>query len=624
MNNSLADALWRTRTYLLPELKHFILCGFLSVLVMLLELATVLLAFDLLTNKVFLAEPLSDFQASLMGLDAQSFVGVETLAQESRYTLRNFFLVMIVGILVLRYLLGSGIEYYITWILQRVNQHLRLAMMGNAVHLSLRFHDDSQVGDAIYRVYQDSAMVTSVVQNALIQPAIVLGNLVIAFGVISLFQPYLGLLFLVALVPSVLAARFFTPVLRNRSERSRLANSELTSYIQESMNGVRLLKASGVEDVAFEKFDLRSHRALDRAFEVRASVAILKLVVFMLTAFVVVGADYFMTHWVWDGSPTFGFALVAIVGFAVWNLGAFQAARERFVSLSDRSEQLAQLWSILQDMHIGLERSFYLLNVQPEVTDKPDAVSAPERIHSVVFDQVGFSYQPNRPILQDLSFSALQGAMTAIVGSTGAGKSTLMNLLLRLYNVQRGRICLDGTDISDIRVKELREAISIVLQENALFPTSIADNIRYAVPRASDETVRAAAHISCADEFIRDLPHGYDTELGERGGKLSTGQRQRISIARAIVKNAPILILDEPTASLDVATEHRVLQRMSEWGKDKVIFFITHRIATIRQADQIIFLENGSVAEQGSHEELMRITEGRYRQFVEAETRAAS
>ena len=224
------------------------------------------------------------------------------------------------------------------------------------------------------------------------------------------------------------------------------------------------------------------------------------------------------------------------------------------------------------------------------------------------------------PVLRGVSFTARPGTVTAVVGVSGAGKSTLMRLLLRLYEVDAGAIEIDGVDIRDLRVQSLRGGIGIVLQENALFPTTVADNIRFASPGATDAAVEAAAATACADEFVRDLPEGYATELGERGAKLSTGQRQRISIARAVVKNAPILLLDEPTASLDVATERRVLARLAEWGRDKVIFLVTHRIGTIRRADRILFLEDGLLVEEGDHASLMERPGGRYRAFVTTES----
>ena len=618
----LGAALWRTRRYLLPELKHFIVFGALSGVAMLLELASTLVFFDLLTNKVFLGDPLTTTQAGLLGLDPARFVDVQALDEEARFTLRTVFLVVASTLMAIGFLLGAGLGYYVTWILQRVNQDLRLAMMDRAVHLSLRYHDEAPVGDAIYRVYQDSAMVTTVVQNALIQPVTVLANLAIALVAISFFHPYLGFLFLIAAVPAVVAARAFTPRLREGSEYSRLANSALTSHIQESVNGVRVLKAQQAEATAFGTFRQRSHQALDRAYELRRRIAVLNLLVFLTTAAAVIAADYLMTQWVWAEAATFGYGLVALVGFAVWNLGAFQAARDRNIAIGGVSVALANLWSLLQDIGTGLKRAFFLLDLEPEVEDRPGAKPLPQVREGVSFAHVDFAYRTDVPVIRNATFTARVGTVTAIVGASGAGKSTLMSLLLRLYDVDGGEISIDGEDIRNIRVRSLRDGIGIVLQENALFPTSIADNIRFASPDADDASVRAAAATACADEFIEALPGRYSTELGERGAKLSTGQRQRISIARALAKNAPILILDEPTASLDVDTERDVLERLTEWGRDKVIFLITHRIRTIRQAHQVLFVEHGAIVEQGSREALMNHPDGRFRAFASRESLA--
>ena len=232
--------------------------------------------------------------------------------------------------LVIGFALGAGLRYYLTWILQRVNQHLRLAMMDSAVHLSLRRRDNRQAGDAIYRVYQDSAMVTSVVRNALIAPVVALFNLLAAAGAVSFFSPYLGLLFLIAAVPALLLAWRFTPQLRTRSAKARTANSELTSHIQESVGGARLLKACRAESRALDVFRDRSAIALDRAYELRRAVAVLGLLVYLCAALAALVADYLMVRWVWDEAATFGYGVVAFIGFAVWNLGAFQAAQESF------------------------------------------------------------------------------------------------------------------------------------------------------------------------------------------------------------------------------------------------------------------------------------------------------
>ena len=337
-----------------------------------------------------------------------------------------------------------------------------------------------------------------------------------------------------------------------------------------------------------------------------------------MTAATVIAADYLMAGWVWTEAPTFGYGLVALVGFAAWNLGAFQAARDRHVALSGICVGLAMLWGICR------------------TGGRPAAGVLPARLgargprpagcggdagcgEGVRFRDVEFGYRSGVPVVKGVTFTARPGTVTAIVGASGAGKSTLMSLLLRLYEVDAGRIEVGGMDIRDIRLAALRGAVAIVLQENALFPTSVLENIRYAVEDAPMAAVERAAAVACAADFIAALPDGYATLLGERGAKLSTGQRQRLSIARAVLKDAPILILDEPTAALDVHTEQRVLDNLGAWAQDeKIIFLITHRLATIRHADQILLLEDCTLVEQGDHGTLMARDEGRYRAFAAA------
>jgi ABC-type multidrug transport system fused ATPase/permease subunit len=239
------------------------------------------------------------------------------------------------------------------------------------------------------------------------------------------------------------------------------------------------------------------------------------------------------------------------------------------------------------------------------------------------FESITFGYRRGERILRKVNLQAKPGTITALIGPTGSGKSTLMALLLRLYDPDEGSIEIDGVDLREIELEGLRAGISIALQENLLFRATIRENIAFASPSATDAQIREAARVACADTFVRELPLGYDTPLGERGTKLSTGQRQRLSIARAVLKDTPILILDEPTASLDAETELAVLDNLAEWGRGRAIFIITHRLSTIRRADQIVVLRDGEVLEEGSHQELMRREGGGYRRLVEIEDRAA-
>lgn len=620
---TMLQAFWSCRHYLLPQWRHFLAFLVLVGATLAMNTGIALLNADLLTNKIFLANPLEPLQAQLLGLPASEFVNVESLSEAARFQLRTYVLVLLGCIVVIHFALSQAMGYYQTWILQRVNQHLREDMVNNAVQLSLRYHHKGQVGDAIYRVYQDSAMVVSVLQSGIIQPIIMIGSFCFVITVIGAFNVYLASLFVIAIIPSVALATIMTRTLRRLSRAARLANSSLTSHIQESIQGSKVLKALNAERGAFDSFVERSRIALDRAYELRRAVMLLNLGVFFCGAVVTLIADYVMVQLVWNEEATAGYGVIAVVGFAVWNLGAFQAAREHMAGASGSLVGMAFTWSLLQDMGVGLQRAMFLLHLKPEVQDADDATDVAEGKLSVRFEDVAFRYEPDKPVLANVSFAVEPGTVTAIVGGSGAGKSTLMNLLIRLYDVDEGSIRVGGSDVRRLKQESLRNAVSIVLQENALFPSSIEENIRFADPNASNESLQEAIRISCVDEFLRELPDGLETELGERGAKLSTGQRQRISIARAIVKGAPILVLDEPTASLDVQTEQQLLKNLDDWVKDKVVFLITHRVATTARADQIVFLENGSVVEIGSPAELLAQPNGRYRAFVDAESATA-
>jgi ABC-type multidrug transport system fused ATPase/permease subunit len=308
-------------------------------------------------------------------------------------------------------------------------------------------------------------------------------------------------------------------------------------------------------------------------------------------------------------------------GAGAWTLGLFNYFKLRFGDGSSSLRRAFRTWGSAQDVAIGLDRVFELLDLEPEVQNAADAVPLPVLRRGVRFEGVGFRYQPDRPALESIDFEARVGSVTAIIGPTGSGKTTLMALLLRLFDPERGRIFIDDTDLRQIDLDGLRAGIAVALQENLLFGATVRENIRYAVPTASNEAVRAAARVACADAFIEALPAGYDTLLGERGTKLSTGQRQRLSIARAVLKDTRVLILDEPTAALDAETELAVLESIAVWGQGRLIFLVTHRLSTIRRADQILVLSGGRIAEAGTHAELLA-QGGAYATLVSREARA--
>lgn len=629
---------------------------------MLLEIiwiSAVLVTFDLFNNKILVGERLSPAQAAVLFVDESYQLSAEELIASSelrqlieaeadeteprdeerrveleaqiskldetqRKTVRNRFLVLMAVAAVLFFMLAPVIDYYRTWILQRINQYLRVTMIERVEHLSLRYHAHAQTGDAIYRVYQDSAMITNIVEKILLQPIVATFTASFSFIVLVSFSWLLGAMFLLGVVPILLIVAWFTPRLQIRSRRARESNSQLTSRIQEAFQAIRVVKANKALHVMESRFDTDSQRALDAALLLRGEFVLMGTLIALLIGAMMLAGEFLLATWVLEERATFLFGVVALVGFAVWNYGAFMAARDRISEFVWNGNDLIRVWGMLQDMIVGLERAFFLLDLKPEIVDDADAVDMPRPIESLQFQRVAFAYDAEIPVLRDVNLTAERGSITAIIGRTGSGKSTLMSLLLRLYDVDAGSISINGIDLLRIKVDELRANVAIALQQNNLFASSIADNIAYATPALTREQIVAAAEVACAHEFITDLSDGYNTELGERGSKLSTGQRQRLSIARAVAKDTPILILDEPTASLDAETEARVLANLRDWARERVVFLITHRYSTIQTANQIALLEDGAIVAWGSHDELMADQEGKYRAFFEGEIAVAA
>jgi ABC-type multidrug transport system fused ATPase/permease subunit len=522
---------------------------------------------------------------------------------------------------------GAGIAalvYYRTWILQQVNQVLRLRLHDRLHELSLRFHNDSAVGDGIYRMYQDSSMVTQLIDMLILMPMLYFGRFAIALVMVSFYKPALALALLVGWIIALVIGYFFSRPMRVGFRSAREHNSALTSLIQASLQGVRVIKAYGAEQAEQRRFEASSQAAFARAYDARSRFVRYTMLTFWAFGAVVVVAIAWGALLTSQGAEVASKAmLMMLAGTAVWTLGLWNNFKGSIGNATNSSFRLFDLWGRMQDVAIGLDRVFELLDLEPEVKNAPDAIAMTTFERGIEFDDVSFAYAKDKPTLEHVTLSVKPGTITAIVGPTGSGKSTLMSLLLRLYDPDSGSIRIDGTDIRKLDVTSLRTNIAIALQENILFGATIRDNIRYAVPEANDAAVHEAARVAVADEFIDKLPEGYDTMLGERGTKLSTGQRQRLSIARALLKDAPILILDEPTAALDAQTELRVLDNLAVWGDRRAVFLITHRLSTIRRADQVIFVQDGRVLEHGSHEGLMATAGGAYRRLVEREEAAA-
>ncbi|MDE0178218.1 MAG: ABC transporter ATP-binding protein [Gammaproteobacteria bacterium] len=620
----IARLLLRTWPYLKPVAWHVAGWFSLAMVIGLIAGYVTITGVDLFTNAVLDAQPIAPLQRLVMILDP-SYVEAAELTADQRTTILVRLVLYGVAFTILISMLADalGVVYWETWIAQAINQHLRVKMIENAEHLSLRYQSHARTGDAIYRVFQDSRMISNVISTIILDPLEQGAAMLGAFVIIWFFSPVLGTMFTVAAIPIFLVVVWWTPRIQRLSWLSRQSNSDVTSRIQEVAASIRVLKANQAEDLAVARFDRDSRAALDYAYHLRLEIMLLLIVITTIAAVTLIGADYLMADWTVAGDPTFlGGVFAFILTFTIWNFGAFEAARENNEELIGKYNFLFVTWVRAIDMAMGLNRAYYLLDLKPGVAEREDAVPMPAPIDEVRYEGVSFAYDADAPVLTDVNMTARTGTITAIVGATGAGKSTLMSLLLRLYDPDAGSIRINGTPLVDLTIDSIRANTAIALQQNVLFATTVAENISYAMPGITREDIRRAAEVACADAFIAEMADGYDTELGERGGKLSTGQRQRLSIARAVVRNTPILILDEPTASLDAETEHEVLANLADWGRNRVVFVITHRLSTIRSADQIAFLKDGRVTEVGTHEELMAEIDGDYRRFVAEETRS--
>ena len=578
---------------------------------------------DLLSMSLLQSEPLQQEVASSLwfGSPEMGNENTESLTQDQRHDLKWSWIYLSIALWAFNLPIGMIVPYYTVWIMQQINQDMRIALVRRWHQLPLSYHSEHRTGDSIFRIYADSAQVNAVI-GRLVELSLSFWYYVYALFLLSFLSPTMGAIALSLIIPTIFWARWAMPRMRIRSLVYRSTTSDLTARIQESFAALKLIKAYDAGDRIQDYMERDSVIAMNAAFQSRRLVALLMIIMFVIASVFLLSGEFFMGYSANQGNQTYANELIALmaVSWVVWNLGAFQWARTQFHTTSNNVRLFMRLWLTAQDMAMGLSRVFDILDIEPDIEDEPEAIPFIRPEKEISFNNLSFEYESGITVLKDVSFKAKPGTITAIIGPTGSGKTTLMSLLLRLYEPKSGSIEVDNISLNKFQISSLREKIAIALQENVLFSLSIRDNIKYVAPEADDQVINKAIEIACMDDYIHNLPEGLDTVLSDRGGKLSTGQRQRLSIARALVRNTPILILDEPTAALDAITEQRVLNNLSTWGDDKVIFLITHRISTIRRADNILYLDGGNIIESGTHEELMKIEKGRYKAFVDTES----
>jgi ATP-binding cassette subfamily B protein len=495
-------------------------------------------------------------------------------------------------------------SYVNTTIEQSVCLDFRSHLCRHVMALSMAAHDQRRSGMLIYAV---NSMCDGVPRVVMAVPPLAqnLLTLVGIFTVLAAINLRLALVS-VAIVPFLYAAIwYYVKHIQPRLYRVKELEGESLAIIHEALSMMRVIVAFGREGHEYGRFRRQGETAIRERIKLTVRQTGFNLSVNLITAFgtaVVVGVG--ATH-VLKADLTVGQLLVVL---------AYIAALYRPL------EAISTTIGTLQDVFINLELTFGILDQPIDIKDAPGAVAVARARGHVAYEKVEFSYTGRTDTLKDVSFEARPGQVVAIVGPTGAGKTTLVSLFPRLYDCSRGRITLDGKDVKGLTLQSLRAQISVVLQEPLLFSGSIADNIRYGRLDATMDEVMDAARSANAHDFISRLPQGYATELGERGAKLSGGERQRISVARAFLKDAPILILDEPTSSIDSKTEAVILDALDRLMEGRTTFMIAHRLSTIRRADKILVVDHGRLVEQGTHEELLAL-DGVYKQLHDLQNR---
>jgi len=482
---------------------------------------------------------------------------------------------------------------------QRVLLTMRTQIFDRIQSLSLSFFDRHEAGDLMSRLVNDTQVINDVFGPGITRLLrMVLGMVGIVISMVTL-NWRLSLASYAALPLVVVVTIIFSRRARTAYRRTRQTVGAVSAELQENIAGVREVQAFVREEETAQEFrgvNLRNRWANVTAETIMAAfVPLLDLLSVVATA-VVVG---------YGGYLVLGFTPPLVsVGVIV----SFVNYVRRFY---DPIRELANLFGQFQSALAGAERTFEILDTEPDVLDKADAVELPPAEGRVVFDNVVFSYVEGEPVLDGVNIDIEPGQIVAVVGKTGAGKTTIVNLLMRFYDVAGGAVRVDGYDVRDVKIASLRRQIGIVLQDTFLFSGSVMENIRYGRLDATDGEVVEAAKVANAHQFIARLPQGYDTEVGERGATLSQGNRQLLAIARAILQNPRILILDEATSSVDTRTERLIQRALGELLAARTSVVIAHRLSTIRKADQIVVLDKGHIVERGNHESLMA-TKGAY------------
>jgi ATP-binding cassette subfamily B protein len=489
----------------------------------------------------------------------------------------------------------AGLRYWgavtLSNLVQRIVIQLRRDVYDKLQRLSFRFFDANQSGSIINRVAGDVQAVRQFIDGVVLQVLIVVLSLGLYIGyMLSLHVP----LTIACLASSPLlwvGAVIFSRMVRPEYLRNSKLVDQLILTLSESVQGVQVVKGFGREREAIAKFEAANRAVMDQKKKIFWRLSVFQPVMGFLTQLNMIILIGFGGYLVVKGQLALGAGLFVFVNL--------------LHQFANQVGQVTNIANSIQASLTGAERVFEVLDTPLEVTDPPQPKSLGKAIGHVRFENVSFGYHADSLVLSDISFDAKPGQRIAIVGATGAGKSTLLSLLPRFYDATAGRVLIDGIDVRDLRVDELRRNVGLVFQESFLFSNTVAANIAFGHPEATNEQIEKAAKIAAASEFIDELQHGYNTIIGEYGSNLSGGQRQRLAIARAVLLEPPILILDDALAAVDPETEHEIMAAMESAMQGRTTFIVAHRLSTLRRADLVLVLQHGRIVQAGTHKELM-------------------
>ena len=517
---------------------------------------------------------------------------IDKVLAEKDMAMLNIISVSIVVVFAIRGVFYYGQSYLVSYIGQRVVVDVREVMFKKFQRMPMAYFDKHQTGETMSYVTNDVAAIQSALVDNLIEffteAAILVGSIVL-----MLYIDWKLTLLTLITVPMVgYAMKIFGRKIKKSGTLIQEKLADITALLQESISSIRIVKSFVREDYEVKRFKRENNLNFRAVMKNVQLTSLLTPTVEFLAALAVTLIVWFGGYEVVQGIMSAG-SLVAFLTYAV--------------NLANPVKRLSRIYGRMQQAMAAIDRIFYVLDLEETVTDKPDAKILPKVTGKVSVENITFSYDGKHNALENVTFEVEPGQMIAFVGPSGAGKSTIANLIPRFYDVNSGKILIDGFDIRDVTAHSLREQIGIVPQETLLFSTTVMENIRYGKLDASDEEVISAAKAANADNFIRDLPEGYKTLIGERGLNLSGGQRQRMAIARAMLKNPQILILDEATSALDTESEKIVQAALDKLMRGRTSFVIAHRLSTIFAADQIFVIEHGKICEHGTHHELLKL-----------------